>query len=61
MEERAAIFELVLPRIKAIRKHVAAGSSGSGGSEVLKIIAHKVAKATKFCCYCIIYYCYCYL
>ena len=62
MEEREAIFELVLPRIRAIRKHAAAGSFGSAGSESLKIIAaaHKVAKVTKLCCS-IIHCCHCYL
>lgn len=42
MEERKAIFELVLPRIRAIRKHVAAGTSGSAGSESIKIIEQEV-------------------
>jgi hypothetical protein len=60
VEEREAIFELVLLRIRAIRKHAAAGSFGSAGSESLKIIAHKVAKVTKFCC-CIFHCCHCYL
>ena len=58
VEERSAIFELVLPRIRAIRKHLAADSSGSAGTELLKIIAHKVAKTTKFCCCCIMHYCH---